>query len=72
MKIFFKKQRIANKIENMESESYTFKKAKILKEQNRKEDLFINIYGTQINLKYFLIGSVAFVLIMIFSLLKSH
>lgn len=56
----------------MESESYTFKKAKILKEQNRKEDLFINIYGTQINLKYFLIGSVAFVLIMIFSLLKSH
>lgn len=72
MKIFFKKQRIANKIEKMESENYTFKKAKILKDQNRKEDLFVNIYGTQINFKHFLIGSVVFMLIMIFTLLKSQ
>lgn len=72
MKIFFKKQRIANRIEKMESENYTFKKAKILKDQNRKEDLFVNIYGTQINFKHFLIGSVVFMLIMIFTLLKSQ
>jgi len=64
--MFFKEQRIHKKIVKMELESLAFEQAKIVKEQNRKENLYVNFYGRKIKMKNFFIANVTFMLILIF------